>query len=110
MQEGKINLEEDGLDGWSSRGGCSHVTYREVFRKLDDLLERKKRAIQGDCRPLKSWDTEAEPVSVCVKSAFFLDLESPQGPVSVLAQEKVSLHPSWVYHGIPECQNLEELR
>lgn len=36
--------------------------------------------------------------------------ESFQVPESVLVQEEVPLHPSCVYHGIPECQSLGELR
>lgn len=42
MQEGKINVEEEGEDGWRSLGESSHVTYFEVLGKLDDLLERKR--------------------------------------------------------------------
>lgn len=48
MQEAKINLEEEGVDGWRSRGESSHVTYFEVLGKLDDFLERRKEGRQQD--------------------------------------------------------------
>ena len=48
MQEGKINLEEEGVDECQSWGESSHVTYSEVLRKLDDFLGRKEKGGQED--------------------------------------------------------------
>lgn len=113
VQEGKINLEDQGVGGWRNWGERSHATYFEVIGKLDDFLERKNKGIQNVSKsPETLWHRTYPWVGLCRANLFYFGSDRVHlVPMSMLStplpsRKKMPLHPSQVYHGIPECQSL----
>lgn len=110
MQEGKINLAQERVHRWRSWGESSRYLLWGT-RKAGWFPREKGKGSQEDSSSpeVPGHGTRARVDSYRVNFLPWFR-QSPSSPSCLCSsREKAPLHPSWVYHGIPEYQSLEQL-